>query len=183
METLNNIYRRHIKGKFPDKGTIHSYIEVYEKIFEPYRHGSHTVLEIGILGGASLLMWEEYFASSKVYGVDHTDQPLGGQYDLRPLIAQGHNIIIMDATNPEQVQEQFENIKFDIIIDDASHQFDHQVITYNLLKRYLNPNGIYVIEDIQDIDKDRKAFESLGAEILDRRTLKRRYDDVMAIIR
>lgn len=186
MESLQEIYERNIKNGFPDKGTTHSYIEVYEKLFEQYRFGFHTILEIGIFSGQSLRMWEQYFSSSKVIGIDCDEQPHGGAVDLRPMIAEGtHNIVIMDATDPIQVRSHFGNMKFDIILDDASHVLAHQVFAYTNFKSLLNPNGLYIIEDIQDLDKDRNVFECLAdnVEILDRRIIKNRFDDVMVIIR
>jgi len=37
----------------------------------------------------------------------------------------------------------------DIIIDDGSHDGKHQVFSFMYLYKYLAPNGIYVIEDVQ----------------------------------
>jgi hypothetical protein len=182
--TLEEIYQFNRVGDFPDKGTTHSYIEVYEKLFEGHRFGFHNVLEIGILGGASLKMWEQYFQASKVYGVDCEEKPVGGKFNLTPMIESGKHLIkIMDATDEKAIKKAFKGIKFDVVIDDASHILEHQIKTYNALKPFLNPNAIYVIEDVQDIDKDRWVFESMGAEIIDRRHVKGRYDDVLIIIK
>lgn len=41
------------------------------------------------------------------------------------------------------------NNTLDIIIDDGSHNENHQVFSFMTLEKYLSPNGIYVIEDIQ----------------------------------
>lgn len=183
---LEEIYQRNRVGDFPDKGTIHSYIEVYEEILRPYRETAKNILEIGILGGASLKMWEQYF-TGKVYGIDCVDQPVGGLFDLRPMIESGkHNILIMDATNEEQIEKNFKDIIFDVIIDDGSHAIEHQLASYEYFKPHLSKTGIYIIEDIQDIDKYRILFEHLDEErtikILDRRIIKNRYDDVLVII-
>jgi len=185
--TLDQIYQKCRSGDFPDKGTVHSYIEVYESILAPYRETALNILEIGILGGASLKMWEQYF-TGKVYGIDCTDQPLGGKFDLRPMIESGkHNIVIMDATNEEQIEKNFAGIKFDVIIDDGSHAVEHQLLSYFHFRKHLSLEGIYIIEDIQDIDNTRYAFETIDSKrtslIVDRRHVKNRYDDVLAIIR
>lgn len=170
-----------------DKDSIHSYGEVYEKLLAKYQD-CENVLEIGIYKGGSLKVWERYFPHANVHGIDCDEQPHGGMADLRPMIASGkHNIHIMDATNQYEVAKKFEGVKFDVIVEDASHDVTQQVELYNLWKNYLSPNGIYIIEDVQYIDQDRHQFENLDSEknieILDRRQIKGRYDDVQIIIR
>lgn len=189
METLEQIYQRNLVNGWPDKGSVHSYIEVYEKILKPYREQPYSViLEIGLFSGQSLRMWEQYFGDySTVYGIDCSDQPVGGTQDLRPMIAEGtHNIIIMDGTSPIDIENNFKDVMFDVIIDDGSHQLEHQLSSYKFFKSHLYKGGIYIIEDIQDIDSNRDIFQNIDSEkkvtILDRRALKNRYDDVLIII-
>ncbi len=181
MDTLAQIYKRHSGGtKFNDRDSVHSYIEVYEDLFAPYRSKAVRVLEIGLFDGHSLRMWEEYFSLSEVHGVDISDQPLGMK-DLRPMIAEGtHNISIFNATDHNQFEKRFPIEMFQVIIDDASHTFADQIAIYENCKDHLN--GIYVIEDVQEIDVTRNAFERLGFRIIDRRGIKGRYDDVLAVL-
>jgi spermidine synthase len=188
METLQRIYEKHIgPGGFPDKGTVHSYIEVYEERLSPYRLSAKKVLEIGLFSGESLRMWEEYFENAEVYGIDCDEQPHGGMVDLRPMIAEGtHNISILDATDRVAIKNEFGSIQFDVIIEDASHQLAHQLEIYNIFKQHLSPNGIYIIEDVDRIDEVRSQFENIdpnkNIQILDRRSIKGRFDDVLIII-
>ncbi len=187
MESLDTIYQRNRIGDWPDKATVHTYIEVYEEILKPYRSTAKNILEIGLFSGQSLRMWEQYF-TGKVYGIDCSDQPHGGLQDLRPMIAEGtHNIIIMDGTSEDDIEKNFREIMFDVIIDDGSHQLSHQLDSYKHLKSHLAKGGIYIIEDIQDINRDRTVFENIDIEknitILDRRSIKKRYDDVLIIIK
>lgn len=169
-----------------DKADIHSYLPIYEEILTPYREAAKNLLEIGIFKGASLLMWEQYF-SGNVYGIDCSEQPHGGMADLRPLIAEGtHNIIIADATNALEVHKHLRGVVFDVIIDDGSHDTNAQLISYEIFSKYLSDTGIYIIEDIQHLDEERKLFENIdptkNVTILDRRKLLQRYDDIMVII-
>jgi hypothetical protein len=90
-----------------DKGTVHSYLSVYEEILAPYRTTAKNILEIGLFNGASLLMWEQYFAGA-VFGIDCSETPHGGMADLRPLIKEGtHNIFICDAESREAIKNVF----------------------------------------------------------------------------
>lgn len=43
---------------------------------------------------------------------------------------------------------KMDNIQFDIIIDDASHDVAHQQITFGKFFKILRPGGLYVIEDM-----------------------------------
>lgn len=188
-DNLMQIYNRHKRVvdniTWPDKFETHSYGEVYEEWLSEYRTTAKNILEIGILGGESLLMWEEYF-TGKVYGIDCSEQPLDGQFDLRPLINSGHNIVIMDASSKSDTYKWC-NFKFDVIIEDAGHSVEQQFAIYNNFKPYIADKGIYIIEDIQDIDKTIKAFQNIDKEkniiIIDRRKVKGRYDDVMVVIK
>lgn len=184
--TLQQLYDKHKRGDWPDKGSVHSYIDVYESILATYRKTANNILEIGLMSGESLRMWNEYF-DGDVYGIDCDIKPVGGMADLTEAIAEGLRIVIGDATSPKDIEKYFGGLKFDVIIEDAQHDLPQQLAIYHNLKNYLSPTGIYVIEDVQDIDFSRKAFEMIDpnktVEILDRRHIKGRYDDVMIVIK
>jgi predicted O-methyltransferase YrrM len=169
-----------------DKGSVHSYFLVYEEILSPYRTGGKNILEIGLFNGASMIMWEKYFDGT-VWGIDCSNQPHDGLADLRPLLAEGiHNICIGDAENASDVDFFFKGISFDVVLEDAGHHLSQQLKIYETIKPYLNKGAIYIIEDIQDIDATRTAFENIDPEkeivIVDLRSIKNRYDDVLVII-
>ena len=55
------------------------------------------------------------------------------------------------------------NVKFDIIIDDASHKWFDQFLALSMLNKLLNKDGIYVLEDLHssyrtDIWGDNNKF-------------------------
>lgn len=189
LKSLNEIWNElNEQGYGSDKGSVHSYLPLYEQILEPYRETAMKVLEIGIFKGASLLMWEQYFTQAKVHGIDCSETPINGMADLRPLIEEGtHNIHIMDGTSEEQIDKEFGNTKFNIVIDDSSHDLTAQLQTINIFKNRLAENGMIILEDLQDIDKDRWIFDAMSSEflvdIIDLRKEKFRYDDVLIIIK
>ena len=165
-----------------DKGSIHSYLPVYEEVLAPFRETALNVLEIGLFNGASLVLWEQYFTKAKIHGIDCDEQPHGGMADLRPML-DNYNISIGNAESKEDIEKFYKGIKFDVIVEDAGHHIEQQLAIYVTLKPYLNKGGIYIIEDVQDIDKTFNLFVNLDGEIIDRRSVKGRYDDVMVIIR
>lgn len=169
-----------------DKGNIHSYIPVYEEILAPYRHTAKNILEIGLFNGASMLLWEQYFTNAKVHGIDCDDQPHGGLADLRPMIAEGtHNVHIMDGSSEDQVEKEFGETKWDVVIDDSNHLMVSQIKTVQIFKSKMNKGGIMVIEDPQELDKDRQVYLAMhdNVEIVDLRNVKGRYDDGLIILR
>lgn len=177
MKSLNEIYENYRSPEgHGDKGTAHTYIGEYEKLLSDYRENS-TVLEIGICQGESLKMWNEYFINSTVYGIDITD------HYIKNLIKENkYNIIIGNATS-EEILNNFHDLKFDVVIDDGSHLINDQINSFNIFKNKMKGGGIYIIEDVNNIDKTKERYESLhnNIEIIDNRHIKNRVDDVLII--
>ena len=179
LQEISNNWAQPTDVGHGDKGTTHSYIPSYERLLSPYRNKDVNFLEIGLAYGESLEMWYEYFTkNSKIYGVDNQTKEIDSYLEDNRF-----DITIVDATSP-LIKDYFHDIKFDIIVDDGSHMKDHQLQTFNLLKDHMNPGGIYIIEDVMDLDNVRDEFLNLGGvstdcEILDLRKEKGRYDDVL----
>ena len=177
MKSLNEIYKNYQSPEgHGDKGTAHTYIDEYEKLLKDHRENS-TVLEIGICRGESLKMWDEYFINSKVYGIDITDQY------IKDLINENrYNIIIGNACS-EDILKQLDDLTFDVIIDDGSHLINDQINSFNLLKNRMKPNGIYIIEDVNNIDLSIDRLNQLhdNIQIIDNRHIKNRVDDVLVV--
>jgi len=187
MRTLQKIWADLANaGMETDKGSVHSYIDVYQELFSIQRVAAKNVLEIGLFQGHSMRMWEQYFIYADVHGIDCSDQPIGGLADLRPMIAEGtHKIHIMDATSQEQIDDEFGDMKFDVVIDDGNHNVNSQLQTIEIFKPRMNQGGIIVIEDIQDINNFSWSFYGShdDVEIIDLRKIKNRYDDVLVILK
>lgn len=167
-----------------DKGDCHSYLPIYEEILKPYRSTATNVLEIGIFNGASLLLWEKYFDNAKIHGIDCDVKPHGGLADLTEMIASGdHNIYIGDAANAGEVNRFFLGMEFDVVIIDASHDLEQEIEMFHIYKNYVKDGGIMVIEDPQNLDRDKDRYTSIhnGVEIIDLRKNKGRYDDALII--
>jgi 23S rRNA U2552 (ribose-2'-O)-methylase RlmE/FtsJ len=160
-----------------DKGSEHAYIDSYASMFEPRRYDKLNVLEIGVQYGSSMKMWKEYFENSIIYGLDI--KPHCVKYEEERVI-----IKIMDATNKQHVDTFLKDLTFDVVIDDGSHELVDQINTFNLLWNKVNPGGLYIIEDIFDIDSSRETFLSLAQNvtIIDTRHIKNKYNDILVAI-
>jgi predicted O-methyltransferase YrrM len=192
VKTLAEIYETYKlpENGISDKGTSHSYIEEYERLFAPYRRRQPIrVLEIGLMRGGSLRMWHEYFGESQVYGIDISETP-SDVLDLRKLMAnlpERMSISILDSTNTAQVLSRIGDTHFDIIIEDASHDLNDSVMIYRNFFPLLNPGGIYIIEDVVDIEAAMPVLKVMTGtaqmQVLDLREKKKRWDDVMVVIK
>ena len=171
MKTLNEIYKQTATdvAALGDKGTIHNYIDgYYENALSTYRSSATRVVEVGINEGHSIGMWQEYFQNAEIIGVDIVNRNVKSTARL----------IYGDATK----EETFADISdIDVVIDDGSHLLSHQLMTFSILFPKLKNGGIYIIEDIQDLDNTVHYFKDLhySFEVFDLRKDKNRYDDVI----
>lgn len=151
---------------------IHSYTRWYEAMFEPRRLEAINVLEIGVQGGCSIRMWEEYFPNARIVGMD---------IDPRCAALAGDRVEIVigsqtDAAVAAALRQRFPD-GFDIIIDDGSHVGEHQQATFALyLDALLRPGGSYIIEDLHC--GYRENFRGNSPQTI-MQFLKDRVDDVM----
>jgi SAM-dependent methyltransferase len=174
--TLNQLSKIYEKFSAPegsgDKGTAHSYIENYYNYrFDKIRLNKLNILEIGVSTGLSLEMWCQYFPNSNIIGVELDNINYRPSNDRIKLI-------IGDGTD----SKTFQNIDdLDIIIDDGSHVFTDQIFSYAILYDRLKKGGIYIIEDVKNIDEVGTFFNRLNinTKIFDFRKLKKRNDDVI----
>lgn len=182
MESLADIYKRHcVTGPdvgHGDKGGTHSYIGSYERLLQPYR-AKCTLMEMGIAFGLSLEMWREFMPTSRIIGVNNCYV-----FDTSKLLAAGIELIEADCTT-QDFKRKVSGIGFDVVIDDASHMYDNQIATFNLLKNQMNPGGIYIIEDILCPEQAVPGFRKLhpNCEIIDLRHVKKRFDDMLVVFR
>lgn len=181
MESLVEIYKRHAtEGDcgHGDKGSVHSYIPSYERLLAPYRAGG-ALLEIGLASGKSLDMWSDYFGPyAQLFGVD-----LSLTFDTARF-GERIRVIAADATQ-SSILAVLGDARFDIIIDDGSHMQGDQEATFRLLSPLMNPGGLYIIEDILNLEMCREALLALhpACDIIDLRPVKGRFDDVLVVYR
>ncbi|MDR1462971.1 MAG: hypothetical protein LBI68_07545 [Azoarcus sp.] len=102
-----------------------------------------SLLEIGVQNGGSLEIWKKYLPpGSTLHGVDIARQCL--ELDFSSGIHFHHG----SATDVDFINSRFAGTKFDIIIDDGSHQCADVIAAFINLFNKLNPGGIYIVEDL-----------------------------------
>lgn len=127
-----------------DKSSLfHDYLSFYERFFRPLRNKPIRILEVGVLKGASMRVWHAYFPRATIIGADIS--PAVPRFDDSRV-----TIEILDQSNLEHlVGLGVRHGPFDIIIEDGSHQWEHQITTFRTLFPFVRPGGIYIAEDLQ----------------------------------
>lgn len=161
---------------YTDKQIMHCYIEqLYNKLFDD--KSITNLLEIGAMYGGSALLWRDYFTDARIDIIDK---------DRCDFIVHQYRInhIVADAYTEELVATLG---NYDIIIDDGPHTLDSMFFVIDHYIKLLKPNGVCVIEDIQEYEWFDKLISKIPTgysyEIVDLRHIINRYDDMVLIIK
>lgn len=156
-----------------DKATRHSYDLVYGDLLPQLKDSAKNVLELGI--GGSLLAWRDYFQNAEIVGIDTNAKKLiTGEKRITTLCLDACSMNVLSYSKKR-------NIKYDLIIDDASHSIGEQLISLFLLFNELKSGGFYVIEDVQNLDMFKQFCSIPIFKTFDLRYVKGRYDDLMVV--
>lgn len=149
-----------------DKGLAyregHGFTEFYYDYFKSLKDRGEKIyiLELGILYGDSLEMYNEFFEGNcEIYGVDIVTSLYNRS------ICDNIHIYNFDASDKESVEkflDEIGNIKFDFILDDASHEFNQQFKSYLYFYKNVKPNGRYIIEDLHTFSWGKKEDSPLN---------------------
>lgn len=117
------------------------YLRHFDREFRTYRHLPINILELGVASGPSLSMWLRYFDSATVIGIDI--DPKCARF------ARGRAKVLTGSQDDETFLHPIvQSYPPTIIIDDGSHIAAHMIKSFNILFPFLQPGGIYVIEDL-----------------------------------
>lgn len=138
----SNLYNSDKGDVYPDGN---GYAFWYENWFSPIREKVTNICEVGVYNGGSTRAFYDYFSNANILGIDIHDKK---EYENDRITTK-----ILDQGNSEHldnfVQEcETQNLQFDIVIDDGSHDVAHQQLTFGKLFKLVKPGGIYIIEDM-----------------------------------
>lgn len=139
LESLDDLGR---KFKTDKSSLEHGYLNSYEELIPFERDDEFIFFEIGVFRGSSARMWAEWFRNATVVGVD---------LKLPKLKAHHANLKLLtaDATQPStlsRLQKKFSPPS--VILDDGSHLWDQQRESLRIFWPWLEPGGVYIIEDL-----------------------------------
>ena len=176
-----------------DKNTVHSYLELYEKLLSPKKETAKNILEIGIgdfkeKNGGSIKLWKDYFPNAKIYALD-----ILPKHRVLDEIINDKRVVLFTSTNAydEKIfNENFlnKNLKFDLLLDDGPHTLESMKTFIRLYSKVMTDDGILIIEDIQSIDWWPILYREVPQHLkkfvkhYDLRKNKNRYDDMVFTI-
>lgn len=141
-----------------DKESTHHYLDVYDKLFVPFQDREINLLEVGYGEGGSIDLWLEYFKKANITVIDINDYFRHHRKNISFI----HENINRVLEIPSMI---------DIAIDDGSHFVQDQIVFINLVYPKVNSGGLIIIEDVHDIENNKKYFDELNIpfEIIDLR--------------
>jgi hypothetical protein len=131
-----------IRRKTDKASTGHNYLVHYEYFLGLPRDAEFTFLEIGVFRGASALMWSDWFENAQIVGLD---------LKVPKLKVNPPNLRLFtgDITSPKTLAVLKKKIQAPLVIlDDASHKWDDQILGLQTLWPWLRSGGRYIVEDI-----------------------------------
>jgi hypothetical protein len=137
--TLVELCKKHPTDKCP---ADHNYVAIYELLFSPLRNQKLRILEIGVLHGHSMRLWEAYFPSAQIYGLDIESKTQHDSKRVKTLIA--------DQGNRQELAKALAvtGKDFDLVLDDGGHRMDQQQISFAVLFPTLKKGALYILEDV-----------------------------------
>jgi hypothetical protein len=119
----------------------HFFTRYYQDFFDKLIDMDLKLLEIGVLKGSSLKMWQEYFSKAKIYGIDLLDTSFLNTNRIKTFIGNQTDSAFLRRINDTDGP-------FDIIIDDGCHNSKAMRLSFEALFPMLKAGGYYVIEDL-----------------------------------
>ena len=125
----------------------HGFSNFYEKKLERYENKKINILEIGSYAGASAAAFIKYLPNSQVFCFD---------INISNFKYKSKNIHVfgVDINNEKKIQKILDKIfldhrfeKFDLIIDDGSHNLKDILIALKIFFKFLKKESLYIIED------------------------------------
>jgi hypothetical protein len=140
------------KDKIVNKWT--HYFPIYERHFGPWQNKTLTFLEIGVMKGGSLDMWQRYFGPlARIVGIDI-------EPNCKKFEKPGVHVRIGDQSDPAFLKEVVEEFGVpDVVLDDGSHNQSHILASFQFLYPQMPKNGIYMVEDLHTAYWDDERYE------------------------
>lgn len=141
----------------------HPYTLFYDNLFKNKIYDKLIIGELGILEGASLRMWNDYFPNANIHGFElHASEinKFNSRYKYDRI-----SLHTLDVRTSKSITTTFSNLglKFDFILDDTSHEFEDQINIINNIHPYIKEGGILIIEDIFISRNEQDYIDRLGS--------------------
>ncbi len=173
MNNLDQLTQLAIKYK-TDKWGKHNYTPFYFKLFDGHQENVKKLLEIGVAEGAGVRMFRDFFPNATIYGAENEKKRVFKEDRIK--------VYHCDQSSKADIERLISKTGDDlqIIIDDGSHNPEHQIFTCLEIMGRLKGDPLYIIEDVADdkVFHNLKMFFDCGME-----RVGKRYDDRLVIVR
>ena len=168
-----------------DKASIHSYLPLYDQLLGKKKETATEVLELGCCFGGSIELFDKYFPNATITTIDILP------YQSLPDLLKNNDkikLISGDGYSPFLFSSLFRGKTYDVLLDDGPHTLESQIKFLTMYSMLLKPNGILIIEDVEDIHYldilKNNTPEHLKPYIktFDLRKNKNRWDDIVFAI-
>jgi len=121
----------------------HDYADFFQENLKELKDKKLDILEIGTAKGDGIASLYFYFPYSNFIGADNN--PFRTRYKSKRIRS-----IYVDISSKKILQNLTNHLnqKFDLIIDDCSHQLIDQILCFSENFKNLKKGGIYIVEDL-----------------------------------
>jgi SAM-dependent methyltransferase len=127
----------------------HPYTGVYAMLLAPLKNKEIEFAEIGIAGGNSAILWWNYFSKANYSFFDRDANFLDNIRKMK-FPTRTPYLGLMDVSVDGDIHNSLTKTGklFDVILDDSSHEYDHQIRIAKEAFPFVKPGGYLIIEDI-----------------------------------
>jgi hypothetical protein len=148
------------KGEEMFPWPVHTYADLYERLFYQSRNNILNVLECGIgttniniesnmskngSPGASLRVLRDYFPNAQVVGLDIDENVMFSDERIKTYVTDQTSSLSIQAT-----LKLIGPVNFDLVIDDGLHTYMAAKTLFKNLESRLSETFIYIIEDVRE---------------------------------
>ena len=156
----------------------HGYAKIYEKYLKDNKDGISNIIELGSFYGNASAAFFFYFKNAQIYSADiNPDMYLYSSKRLENFFT--------DTSSRSSIEKNIlnKNIKFDLIIEDASHMLKDQIISLFILFKTLKSGGLFIVEEIDfpekredmRIDQDFPDLKTILKKIMNKENFNSKY--------
>lgn len=143
----------------------HPYTAVYNMLFSPFKNKRVNFAEIGVATGNSAILWEMYFRhnDTRIHMFDSDHNFL---QHAKGLVNERHTFYQMDVSVDGDVEHALKascQEEYDVILDDSSHNHEHQIRIIKEAFPLLKQGGLLIIEDIFKSTPEDEYTRELGS--------------------
>jgi len=142
----------------------HPYTAVYTMLFASFKNKPIKFAEIGVAMGASAALWDGYFAHEDTQ-IKMFDRDENFLENAARLTGSRVSYSLMDVEKDGDVRRALLDSSlepYDVILDDSSHNFDHQIRIVKEAFPLLKQGGLLIVEDIFRSTEEDKYSAALA---------------------